>query len=122
MSTALSGSEPCALNPLSGGPASPTGPVGPPQSGDTASDRTRPAAGACAPAGRRPVGRRDTMLRSTGCIPAAFVLLLLANPEAEAQFNYVGPGSTVHGDFGRGAGAAAFGWGTYHYHNALARS
>lgn len=41
---------------------------------------------------------------------------------ARAQFNFVGPGSTVEGDYLRGVGVAAFGMGVYNHQTAIANS
>ncbi len=53
---------------------------------------------------------------------AAFLILTSAALPAQAQFNFVGPGSTVQGDYLRGMGAAAFGMGIYNHQTAIAES
>jgi hypothetical protein len=50
------------------------------------------------------------------------VLLGLPARDAAAQFEVIGPGSTVHGDMWRGAGAAAYGWGLYNHHTAIGQA
>jgi hypothetical protein len=52
---------------------------------------------------------------------AAFALLAVAGP-AQAQFNFVGAGSTFQGDYLRGVGTAAFGMGIYNHETAIAES
>src|SRR5262245_6236798 len=51
------------------------------------------------------------MNRFTRWAPTLLVLLTIPGRPAAAQFNVIGPGSTVAGDTLRGEGAAAFGWG-----------
>jgi hypothetical protein len=53
---------------------------------------------------------------------AALLILISAALPARAQFNFVGPGSTVQGDYLRGVGAAAFGMGIYNHQTAIAES
>jgi hypothetical protein len=55
-------------------------------------------------------------------ILATLLLVALAAPAARAQFNFVGPGSTVQGDYLRGVGIAAFGMGVYNHQTAIANS
>ncbi|MGC8641245.1 MAG: hypothetical protein ACP5XB_15370 [Isosphaeraceae bacterium] len=50
------------------------------------------------------------------------LFLALTATSAWAQFNFVGPGSTVQGDYLRGVGMAAFGEGIYNYDTAMASS
>jgi len=51
---------------------------------------------------------------------AAFLILIWAASPAQAQFAFVGPGSTVQGDYLRGVGVAAFGMGIYNHETAIA--
>jgi hypothetical protein len=53
---------------------------------------------------------------------AALVALTCTAPHVRAQFNFVGPGSTVEGDYLRGVGIAAFGMGIYNRETAIANS
>jgi hypothetical protein len=55
-------------------------------------------------------------------IVAALVTLASLVPNARAQFNFVGPGSTVEGDYLRGVGIAAYGMGIYNRETAMANS
>src|SRR5439155_10357445 len=47
----------------------------------------------------------------TRWVPTLMVLLTIPGRHAAAQFNVIGPGSTIAGDGMRGEGAAAAGWG-----------
>jgi hypothetical protein len=51
------------------------------------------------------------MSRFTRWVPTLLVLLTIPGRHAAAQFNVIGPGSTIAGDTMRGEGAAAHGWG-----------
>jgi hypothetical protein len=53
---------------------------------------------------------------------SAFLILATVASPARAQFNFVGPGSTVQGDYLRGVGIAAFGMGVYNRETAIAYS
>jgi hypothetical protein len=53
-------------------------------------------------------------------ILATLLIVALMAPTARAQFNFVGPGSTVQGDYFRGVGVAAFGMGVYNHQTAIA--
>src|SRR4051794_272011 len=44
---------------------------------------------------------------------AALTVLALLGASARAQFNVVGPGSTIDGDYLRGGGGASYGLGVY---------
>jgi hypothetical protein len=53
---------------------------------------------------------------------SAFLILASVASPALAQFSFVGPGSTVQGDYLRGVGVAAFGMGVYNRETATAYS
>ena len=53
---------------------------------------------------------------------ASLVVLVTTSASAEAQFNFVGPGSTPQGDYLRGVGVASYGIGVGDYFQAGANS
>jgi hypothetical protein len=55
-------------------------------------------------------------------ILTALLVLPWLGTFARAQFNFVGPGSTVEGDYLRGVGVASFGMGVYNHQTAVANS
>lgn len=53
---------------------------------------------------------------------STLLVLALGTAPAHAQFNFVGPGSTLQGDYLRGVGVAAFGEGIYNQQTAVANA
>ena len=62
------------------------------------------------------------MNRRLKWLAAVTTFLSIPGRDAAAQFNVIGPGSTVQGDHWRGWGAAATGEGWYNHLTALARA
>jgi hypothetical protein len=62
------------------------------------------------------------MSRFNQCVLTSVILLAIPGRHAAAQFNVMGPGSTVQGDILRGDGASAFGWGVAYHLSALGRA
>jgi hypothetical protein len=62
------------------------------------------------------------MSRFDRWVLTSVVVLAIPGRHAAAQFNFMGPGSTVQGDILRGDGAAAYGWGACNHLSALGRA